>query len=89
MRIERHSTFKKSFKKRILPNKKLVKKTEERIRLFLKNPQNQILRDHGLMGTKRKTRSFSISGDIRIVYRRISKDHVIFLDIGTHNQVYK
>ena len=88
MKIERHTTFKKSFKKRIAPNKKLVNRMSQRIKLFLVDPKNPILRDHKLKGGKITARSFSVTGDIRIVYKRFSSNHVVFLDIGTHNQVY-
>lgn len=88
MKIKLHSGFKKVFKIRIAPNKKLVLQTEERIALFQTNHENPILKDHGLIGAKRKLRAFSVSGDIRIVYLPISQMEVIFIDIGSHNQVY-
>lgn len=88
MRIERHPNFKKSYKKRIAKSPQLVSKTEDRITLFKNDPTNSVLKDHQLTGTKNAFRSFSITGDTRIIYLRISKDHVILLDIGTHNQVY-
>lgn len=88
MIIERHPNFKKSYKKRIAKNSQLLRKTEDRIILFSKDPTNPILRDHQLSGAKNLFRAFSITGDSRIVYMRVSKDHIILLDIGTHNQVY-
>lgn len=88
MKIERHPNFKKSYKKRIANNPELVKKTEDRITLFQKDQTNPSLKDHQLTGTRNAFRAFSITGDIRIVYLPFSKDHVILLDIGTHNQVY-
>ena len=88
MKIELHPDFKKSYKNRISSNPKLIAKTTNRINLFKKNPQNSILKDHSLKGSKKNIRSFSVAGDIRIIYIKISKDHFLFLDIGTHNQVY-
>lgn len=88
MKIKLHPKFEKSFQSRIASNKKLVRRTEERINLFIINPQNPLLRDHQLTGVKRGLRSFSISGDIRIVYMQVAKDEVMFFDIGSHNQVY-
>ena len=88
MKIERHLNFKKSYKKQIAKNAQFVKKLEERIILFQTDPTNSILRDHKLSGEKNAFRAFSVTGDIRIIYLRISKDHVILLDIGTHSQVY-
>lgn len=88
MKIELHPSFKKAYKKHVATNKNLLKRTEERLLLFQKDPTNPILKDHQLKGAKRKFRSFSITGDIRIVYLSISEGHAILLDIGTHNQVY-
>lgn len=88
MKIEIHPDFKKSYKKRISNNPKLVLKTAERINLFQDDSDEQILRDHQLKGSKNNLRAFSVTGDIRIVYKKTSRDHIILLDIGTHNQVY-
>lgn len=88
MIIQLHPKFKTFYKKRIAFSSKLVSKADERIKLFKENPQNPILKDHALTGKRKDLRSFSITGDIRIVYQPIGKDNVLFLDIGTHNQVY-
>lgn len=88
MRIERHPNFKRSYKKRIAKNLQLLKKTEDRLTLFKKDPTNPILKDHKLSGIENSFRAFSITGDFRIVYIRVSEDHIILLDIGSHNQVY-
>lgn len=88
MIIQLHPKFKTAYKKRIAYSSKLVSRTEERIKLFKENPLNPVLKDHVLIGRLKSLRSFSIAGDIRIVYQPINKNNVIFLDIGSHNQVY-
>ncbi len=88
MKIRFYGGFKKAYKVRIASNKKLVLQTEERTILFKLDRKNPILKDHGLTGANRKLRAFSVSGDIRIVYMPISATEVIFIDIGSHNQVY-
>lgn len=88
MKIRLHHKFKKFYKIRIAPNKQLVLQTETRINLFKANPRNPILENHKLTGAKKGLNSFSITGDIRIVYLPISEDEVVFMDIGSHNQVY-
>lgn len=88
MKIRLHRLFEKSYKSRILPIQKLVLQTEERISIFKVDRQNSILKDHGLSGAKRGLRAFSVTGDIRIVYFPLSEDEVMFIDIGSHNQVY-
>lgn len=88
MKIKLHPKFKKSYKKRIAVNKKLALQVEERVNLFILDSHNPSLKDHGLSGAKRELRAFSITGDIRLVYQKITEDEVIVLDIGSHNQVY-
>lgn len=88
MKIKFYSRFRKAYKARIFPNKKLVRQTEKRIDLFKTDRRNSILKDHALVGAKRGLRAFSVSGDIRIVYLPITENEVVFLDIGSHNQVY-
>lgn len=88
MKIRFYRRFKKAYKNRIASNKNLVSQTEERIALFKSNRKHPTLRDHPLVGAKRSLRAFSITGDTRIVYLPISENEVIFIDIGTHNQVY-
>lgn len=89
MHIDRHPTFKKHFKKRIAHDHKLMARTKNRIQLFMDNPHHPLLRDHALKGLDEDLRAFSITGDIRIVYRVLDDNTIQFIDIGTHNQVYK
>ena len=88
MIIELHPQFEKAYKKRIIQNDKLVKKTAERLALFQTNRNNPLLKDHALTGEKSKLRAFWVTGDVRIVYQPLSEIHVLLLDIGRHNQVY-
>lgn len=87
MKINYHKNFLKSYKKRILPKFSLDRKFKERLKLFLEDKSNSILKDHALKGKKSEYRAFSITGDIRVVYEKVSGG-VLFHDIGTHNQVY-
>ncbi len=88
MIIGRNLIFKKHFQQRIAKNSKLVIQTERRIGMFAENPSNPLLKNHPLTGAKKHLRAFSITGDIRIIYQPISENEVIFMDIGSHNQVY-
>ncbi len=88
MKITLDSSYLKSFKKRVRNNTKIALKTRQRIKLFIQNPQDPIIKDHQLTGGKKEFRAFWITGNIRIIYFPISKNEVLFIDIGTHNQVY-
>lgn len=87
MKIEYHRSFIKSYKKRVANDSALDHKFAERIRLFQSDPQNPILHNHKLVGSKENYWSFSITGDVRVVYR-LENNSVLLYDIGTHNQVY-
>lgn len=79
--------FLKNYQRRILPYPKLNKKLSERLDLFINNPSDPQLKHHQLTGKKKSFRSFSITGDIRVIYK-IESDVIRLYDIGTHNQVY-
>ncbi len=86
MRIRFHKSFDKSFSK--LPSKYRVK-TKEAIKLFVSDRTNPKLKNHALSGKMRTKRSFSVTGDIRVIFQEFD-DYtlVILLKVGTHNQVY-
>lgn len=87
--IVKHSKhFHKSYKLRIKPYPKIRKRFEERVKLFMKDPGNPILKDHKLVGKMRTFKAFSITGDIRVIYFQETELTAIFIDVGTHNQVY-
>lgn len=81
--------FVKNFKIRIKPNPKLRKRFNERLKTFAEDPSTLTLRDHKLVGKIKSFRAFSITGDVRVIYSQESGNEVIFIDIGTHNQVYE
>ena len=86
-RIEPHRSFVKSYTKRIAKDEKLRKQYKVRLDMFIAGHRDAPLNDHPLTGDLLSRRSFSITGDIRVIYIEL-KDRIIFLDIGTDNQVY-
>ena len=87
MKVYFTKSFKKSYKSRILKYSKLAVQFEKRYNFFIDDPTQSILRDHALAGKMKGYRSFSVTGDIRVIYY-IHRGVVYFIDIGTHNQVY-
>jgi mRNA-degrading endonuclease YafQ of YafQ-DinJ toxin-antitoxin module len=57
------------------------------ISLFIVNRGDPVLRDHPLSGVMQGKGAFSVTNDIRIIYKE-TNEYIIFLDIGTHEQVY-
>jgi len=86
MQIKYHRLFQKHYRQRIAPNKNLTARFQARLAIRIEDPLNAILKDHQLIGKFKQYRAFSITGDVRVIYR--INDNTIFLyDIGTHNQV--
>ncbi|OGY16287.1 MAG: hypothetical protein A2785_01710 [Candidatus Chisholmbacteria bacterium RIFCSPHIGHO2_01_FULL_49_18] len=80
--------MRQTLQERIATNRKLTQQFINRLAMFRNNPTHPLLHDHQLTGRKQELRSFSITGDIRVVYHNISSKTVILLDIGSHAQVY-
>ena len=55
--------------------------------MFMEGVRGRPLNDHGLKGNTRMYRAWSVTGDIRVIYRE-TDEYYEFLDIGSHNQVY-
>lgn len=84
MILARHKIFNKHFKTRVSPNINLTTRFEERLKLFLEKPNEPTLKDHKLVGKLNGYRSFSVGGDLRVVYR-IRGNVLELYDIGSHN----
>lgn len=76
---------------------KQLKKSPNKIRkqaglriteIFIKTPFHPTLNNHALTGEYGGCRSINITGDWRAIYTHINKDTVLFVDLGTHNQLY-
>ena len=86
--VEYTHQFEKRLKQRYAHQPKVLKKFKECLLLLQQGVQGAPLNDHPLTGKLKGMRSFSIGGDIRVVYQN-KEDYYLLLDIGTHNQVYK
>jgi len=70
-------------------NKGFSKILVKKIKQFRKNPKSNALKNHKLKGTMRDHYSFRIRKNLRIIYRWREDGAVIFIDIGTHDEVYQ
>lgn len=61
---------------------------EERLTFFVADQYHPLLRNHALMGEWAGCRSINITGDVRAVYESITGEHVEFVAIGTHSELY-
>ena len=70
-------------------NKKLSEKIEKQLILFQKNPKHPSLKTHKLTGNLTNRWSISINRGLRMVYLVLDKDIAYFVDLGTHDEVYR
>ena len=86
MKIVFQKPFRKSLEK-LAP--KLRAKVQEAVLNFTQNPFDRSLHNHPLKGSMVGLRSFSVTGDMRIIFEEYENyTLVLMLDVGTHNQVY-
>ena len=86
MTIKYAKSFWKNYVKLTSKKQSKVKKT---IALFQIDTHHPSLRNHPLQGDMQGRRSISAGGDLRLVFRDYEKYTVVlFLDVGSHNQVY-
>jgi len=63
-------------------------KVEERLILFVSDPQHPLLNDHKLNAPLDGCRSINITGDYRLVYRKLSENIIELHAVGTHHEMY-
>ena len=59
----------------------------EALELFLSNPNHDALRNHPLTGKYAGTHSIDVTDDWRALYRN-ERERIIFVELGTHDQLY-
>jgi len=82
------SRFRKAFKRKVRDNKALEARFRERLAIFQNNPFNPRLRTHRLSGQLQDFWSFSVDYDVRVIFSFIEPNRALFVDIGTHEEVY-
>lgn len=82
------TSFRRAFKRKIKGNALLETRFWERLEIFQNNPFDQRLRTHKLSGRLKELWSFTIEYDLRVVFSFLEGDRALFVDIGTHEEVY-
>ncbi|MBI1869355.1 type II toxin-antitoxin system mRNA interferase toxin, RelE/StbE family [Candidatus Gottesmanbacteria bacterium] len=89
MHVEISSNLKKKLKKLSKTDKQLTERVQKQLNLFLSNPKHPSLRTNKLSGNLNNMRSISVTESIRMTYLLLETDTAYFVDIGTHDEVYK
>ncbi len=85
MKIVFHKNFVRRYKKLRLNEKQRFK---ERRDIFLINPLDPILNNHLLHGKYAGYRSINIIGNLRVIYKLLKNDTVVFAEIDSHSNLY-
>ncbi len=80
-----HKHFEKRYSKL---SQKVKESFKKRRNIFIDDGENPILSIHMLHGEYGDCLSFNVTGDIRVVYKEIKKDIFVFIDIGSHSELY-
>ena len=67
---------------------KIKNKFIERQSLFVANHFHPFLNNHQLSGQYVGCKSINITGDIRAVFEEININHIEFVAIGSHSELY-
>jgi addiction module RelE/StbE family toxin len=86
MNVDYTKAFNKQFQK--LPSKK-QKQARAAIALFIQDVSTTSLRNHVLKGEWLGYRSITAGGDLRLHFKDIADDKVLFVAVGSHSQLYK
>lgn len=84
MRVRFHKKFKKAMAKQ---PRFIQTKFKEIFKIFEQDQFDPSLHNHALYGKFLNTRSFDITGNVRVHYEE-TNDGVILKNIGTHAQLY-
>lgn len=88
MHVKFSSEVDNELKKITKKDSQLAKRVEKQLALFVQNPKHPSLRLHKLVGELENLWSISITRSVRMVYVQ-GEDEAYFVDIGTHDEVYK
>ena len=81
--------FKRSFQHKYRGlSHKLKEKFKERQELFTKEPNSRILNIHKLSGKYDGMWSINITGDYRAIFDKQENGVIIFINIGTHSELF-
>ena len=85
MQISYGRIFKKMFNKQ---SRQIQDKFNERLMLLIKNQTHSLLNTHLLHGEWLGCKSINITGNIRAVFEEIGENHIEFIAIGSHSELY-
>ena len=86
MQVSYSKNFKKQFQR---CSQKVKKQFQQRLELFINNPFHTQLNLHKLSGKYDGLWSINITDDIRAIIDRSFENLILFVEIGSHSELYK
>lgn len=68
---------------------KIKKALADKFEILSQNEFDERLHNHKLNPPFTDCKSINITGDYRLIYRKIDKETFLFYQIGTHSQLYE
>jgi mRNA-degrading endonuclease YafQ of YafQ-DinJ toxin-antitoxin module len=88
MQVSFSPAFKRAFKKRTKGNAELDKKFWIALEQFMVDPFDPNLKTHKLSGKLKLLWSFSVDYDARVIFYFTKDEKAVFVDFGSHDEVY-
>ena len=88
MEVSFSSSFKRAFKNRIKGNADLETRFWQKLEQFAVDPFDPSLKTHKLSGKLKEFWSFSVDSDGRVLFYFTEEEKAVFVDIGSHDEVY-
>jgi mRNA-degrading endonuclease YafQ of YafQ-DinJ toxin-antitoxin module len=77
-----------ALEKRIRMNPELAERYREKLQEFIRDPYAPSLKTHKLHGRLKDLWAFSLTHNLRIAFYSMDASHVVFEDLGTHDEIY-
>jgi addiction module RelE/StbE family toxin len=87
MNIDFSKSFDRQFQSRLSARQR--QQALEAIELLIDEPFHKDLRNHALYGKWKGYRLISVGGDLRLHFKVLSGDRVLFEAVGSHDQLYR
>ena len=87
MNIDFSKSFDRQFQRRLSARQR--QQALEAIELLIDEPFHKDLRNHALYGKWKGYRLISVGGDLRLHFKVLSGDRVLFEAVGSHDQLYR
>lgn len=80
--------FKRVYRRKVKKDAELKARFWEAFEMFAKDPFQPRLRTHKLTGKLDGLWAFSVNFDCRVIFKFLSKNEVLLIEIGGHDEVY-